>query len=71
MKYLPDIILLVFGLLVMVFLLVLGALSETWVAPACFLGVAVVYFGWWGTLVNLICRLSEIDPDDVDFNLPG
>jgi glycerol uptake facilitator-like aquaporin len=71
MKYLPDIILLVVGLLVMVLLLYLGALSENWVAPACFLGVAVVYFGWHRTLVNLMWRMAGKDPDDFDFHLPG
>jgi hypothetical protein len=55
----------------MVFLLLLGALSEGWVAPACFLGVAVVYFGWHRTLVNLMWRTAGKDPDDYDFHLPG
>ena len=71
MKYLPDIILLVVGLAVMVLLLYLGASSENWVAPACFLGVAVVYFGWHRTLVNLMWRMAGKDPDDFDFHLPG
>jgi hypothetical protein len=55
----------------MVLLLYLGALSENWVAPACFLGVAVVYFGWHRTLVNLMWRMAGKDPDDFDFHLPG
>jgi glycerol uptake facilitator-like aquaporin len=71
MKYLPDIILLVVGLVVMVLLLWLGAMSENWVALACFLGVAVVYFGWHRTLVNLMWRTAGKDPDDFDFHLPG
>jgi glycerol uptake facilitator-like aquaporin len=71
MKYLPDIALLVVGLLVMAFLLWLGAMSENWVALACFLGVAVVYFGWHRTLVNLMWRTAGKDPDDFDFHLPG
>jgi glycerol uptake facilitator-like aquaporin len=71
MKYLPDIILLVVGLLVMALLLILGAMSEGWVAPACFLGVAVVYFGWHRTLVNLGWRAAGKDPDDFDFHFPG
>ncbi len=71
MKYLPDIILLVVGLLVMAFLLILGAMSEGWVALACFLGVAVVHFGWWGTLLNLAWRHAGKDPDDFDFHFPG
>ena len=53
MKYLPDIVLLVVGLPVMAFLLLLGGLIEGWVALACFLGAAVVYFGWWRTMLNL------------------
>jgi glycerol uptake facilitator-like aquaporin len=71
MKYLPDIILLVVGLVVMVILLYLGAMSENWVAPACFLAVAVVYFGWHRTLVNLMWRTAGKNPDDFDFHLPG
>jgi glycerol uptake facilitator-like aquaporin len=71
MKYLPDIALLVLGLLVMALLLWLGAMSENWVALACFLGVAVVYFGWHRTLVNLMWRTAGKDPDDFDFHLPG
>jgi glycerol uptake facilitator-like aquaporin len=71
MKYLPDLILLVVGLLVMALLLILGALSEGWVALACFLGVAVVHFGWWRTLLNLVWRHAGKDPDDFDFPFPG
>jgi glycerol uptake facilitator-like aquaporin len=71
MKYLPDIALLVLGLLVMALLLWLGAMSENWVALACFLGVAVVYFGWHRTLVNLMWRTAGKDSDDFDFHLPG
>jgi glycerol uptake facilitator-like aquaporin len=71
MQYLPDIILLIVGLAVMVLLLLLGAMSENWVGPACFLGVAVVYFGWHRTLVNLCCRQAGKDPDDFDRYFPG
>jgi hypothetical protein len=72
MKYLPDVVLLVVGLPVMAVLLVLGALCEAgWVAPLCFLGVAVVYFGWHRTLVNLMWRQAGKDPDDFDFHFPG
>ncbi|MEJ2673477.1 MAG: hypothetical protein P8168_15055 [Deltaproteobacteria bacterium] len=72
MKYLPDIVLLIVGLLVMACLLLLGALSEAgWVAPLCFVGVAVVYFGWHRTLVNLMWRQAKKNPDDFDFHLPG
>lgn len=71
MKYLPDIIQFIAGLLIMAFLLVLGAMSEGKVALACFLGVAVVYFGWWRAVLNLGWRLAGKDPDDLDFHLPG
>ena len=71
MGNLLDIVLLVVGLLVMAFLLGLGAMSEGWVALACFLGVAVVHFGWWGTLLKLGWRLAGKDPDDFDFHFPG
>ena len=71
MKYLPDLILLVVGLLVMAFRLILGALSDGWVALACFLGVAGGVFGWWRTLVNLMWRHAGKDPDDFDFHFPG
>jgi len=71
MGNLLDIVLLALGLLVTAFLLWLGAVSEGWVALACFLGVAVVHFGWWRTLLNLGWRLAGKDPDDFDFPVPG
>jgi len=71
MKYLSDLVLLVAGPLVMAFLLRLGARSEGWVALAGFLGVAVVHFGWWRTLLNLGWRLAGKAPDVFDFNFPG
>ncbi len=71
MHYLSDIMLLLTGLLIMAFLLVLGALSEGWVALACFFGVAVVHCGWWLTLLSLGWRLAGKDPDDFDFHFPG
>ncbi len=69
--YLPDIILLIVGLGVMVFLLYLTAVSEGWVQLACILGTAVVYFGWNGALLRVGWRLSGKDPDDFDFHFPG
>jgi hypothetical protein len=71
MKYLSDIVLLVGGLLVMAFLLRPGARSEGWVAQAGFLGVAVVHFGRWRTLLNLGWRLPGKESDDFDFPFPG
>lgn len=72
MKYLPDIVLLVAGVPIMALLLILGALSETWVALACYLGAAVVYTGWHRALINLGWRVAGKNPDDVDdYHFPG
>jgi hypothetical protein len=69
--YLSEAIALVVGILIVAFLLYLGALSEGWVALLCYLGAAVVYTGWWRTLLNLGWRLARRDPDDFDFHFPG
>ncbi len=69
--HLPDIILLVAGLFFMVFLLYLGAISESWVALPCYLGAAVVYTGWHRALINWGWRLAGKDPGDHDFHFPG
>lgn len=61
--HLPDIIILVGGVLVMALLLLLGALAQNWVALPCFLGAAVVYHTWLRHLVLFIQRLSNIDLD--------
>ncbi len=71
MKYLPEIILLVIGLPIMVFLLYVAAVSEGWVALAAIVATAVVYTGWQGTLLSLGWRLAGKDPDDFDFRFPG
>lgn len=68
-KYLlPDIIQVVLGLLVMVLLLFLGAISRSVVALLCFLGVAVVYHTWFHQLIRFIQRVSdvEVDPNEDD-----
>jgi hypothetical protein len=59
--YVPDIILLVLGLLVMALLLLLGALAQNWVALPCFLGAAVVYHTWFFHLIKVIQRASSVD----------
>ncbi|MDI6854438.1 MAG: hypothetical protein QME75_12635 [Deltaproteobacteria bacterium] len=59
--YAADILTLVLGLLVMALLLLLGALSESWIALPCFLAVAVVYHTWFRHLVLFVQRLSDID----------
>lgn len=68
--YVPDIVILVLGVLVMALLLLLGALSKNWVALFCFLGVAVVYHTWFRYLVQFVARTSgvetELDEDDDD-----
>ncbi|MBW1992068.1 MAG: hypothetical protein JRI59_08135 [Deltaproteobacteria bacterium] len=67
--YLPDVILLVLGVLVMVLLLALGALSRTWVALLCFLGVAVVYHTWYRHLIQVVQKgagIEEPEEDDDD-----
>jgi len=70
--FLPEIIQLVVGLVLMTVLLYLGALCEGgWLALLCFLGAAVVYTGWWRALIQVGWRLAGKDPDDIDFHLPG
>jgi hypothetical protein len=61
-----DILTLVLGVLVMALLLLLGALSEGWIALLCFLAVAVVYHTWLRHLVLFVQRLSEIDLEEDD-----
>ncbi len=61
MRYAADIFVLIFGLLVMILLLFLGALSEGWVALLCFLGVAVVYHTWFRHLVGFVARTADLE----------
>ncbi len=69
-SHVPDIVILVLGVLVMVLLLLLGALSRNWVALLCFLAVAVVYHTWFRHLIRFIERTSgietEMDEEDDD-----
>jgi hypothetical protein len=55
-------------LLLPVMALMLPAIA---VGLTCFLGVAVMHFGWWRTLINLGWRLARRDPDDFDCHFPG
>jgi hypothetical protein len=59
--YLADIILLVLGVPIMALLLLLGALSQNWVALPCFLGVAVVYHTWFFHLIKVVQRACGVD----------
>jgi hypothetical protein len=61
-----DIVLLALGVPVMALLLVLGALSQNWVAFPCFLGVAVVYHTWFRHLLQVIQRHAGIDLEDAE-----
>jgi hypothetical protein len=70
--YLPTVLTLLLGLVVMAGLLYLGALSRNWVAPLCFLGVAVVYHTWFAMLQRLFSRdLKNWDEDDDKPIFPG
>lgn len=64
--YLADILLIVAGLGVMAGLLYLVAVSEGWVRLACILATAVVYFGWYRSLLNLARRFFGLDEKDDD-----
>lgn len=61
--YVREWLIIVAGLLVMAFLLLLGALSEGWVALLCFLAVAVVYHTWYHHLLSMVRRSMGVDPD--------
>jgi len=70
--YLPAILTLIIGLVIMAALLCLGALSQGWVAPLCYLGVAVVYYGWYRQLLLLARRyLGAGEEDDDQPFFPG
>ena len=71
-SYLPAILTLIIGLVIMAGLLCLGALSQGWVAPLCYLAVAVVYYGWYRQLLLLARRVlgCEEEDDDQSF-VPG
>jgi hypothetical protein len=65
-KYWPEILVLVLGLMVMALLLLLGAASQGWVAPACFVAAGVVYYGWYRQLLKLAQKIQGYEPDDDD-----
>jgi hypothetical protein len=65
-SYLPAVLTLVLGVLVMAGLLLLGAMSQNWVAPVCFLAVAVVYYGWYRLLLHLARRVLGVEEDEDD-----
>jgi hypothetical protein len=66
-SYLPAVLTLVIGLVVMAGLIYLGALSRGWVALLCFLGVAVVYYTWlWQLLLLARPDLGHGRKDDDD-----
>ncbi|MFZ5450528.1 MAG: hypothetical protein ACOZF2_01450 [Thermodesulfobacteriota bacterium] len=71
-SHLPAVLTLIFGLAVMAGLLYLGALAQNWVAPLCFLGVAVVFHTWMAQLQRLFSRnLKGWDEDDDKPIFPG
>jgi hypothetical protein len=65
-SYLPAVLTLILGLVVMAGLLYLGAMSRNWVALACYLAVAVVYYGWYRQLLQLARRVLGINEDEDD-----
>ncbi|MBI4796001.1 MAG: hypothetical protein HY790_09240 [Deltaproteobacteria bacterium] len=64
--YLPAVLTLLLGVVVMAGLLVLGAMSQNWVAPVCYLAAAVVYYGWYSQLLLLARRVLGINEEDDD-----
>jgi hypothetical protein len=71
MKHLPEILVLVLGLLVMGVLVYLVAASEGFLQLLGIISLTAVYFGWQGILMRWGWRLAGRDPDDVDFHFPG
>jgi hypothetical protein len=69
--YLPEILLLVVGVLVMALLLYLGAASQGWVALLCFLAAAVVYHSWHRQLLILGQKILGKNLDSNGGNFPG
>ena len=69
-KYLPDLLLLAFGLLVMALLIYLIASSHGWFSFLCILALAVVWIGWYRHLLNMALKSLGVDPDDED-DLPS
>jgi uncharacterized membrane protein len=71
-SHLPTVLMLIIGLVVMAGLLYLGALSQNWVAPLCFIAVAVVFYTWLVQLVLLVRpKWGQGDKDDDRPIFPG
>jgi hypothetical protein len=68
--YLPAVLTLVLGVVVMAGLLCLGAMSQNWVAPVCYLAAAVVYYGWYRQLLQLARRVLGVGEGDEDDDQP-
>lgn len=69
-KYLPHILLLALGLLVMALLMYVIALSQGWVSLLGILALAVVWISWYRYLLRLVLESLGVDPDDED-DLPS
>jgi hypothetical protein len=69
-KYLPDVLLLVLGLLVMALLMYVIAMSQGWISLLGILALAVVWTGWYRHILLLAYRNLGVDPDDED-DLPS
>jgi hypothetical protein len=65
-KYLPDIFLLTFGLIVMAFLIYVIAASRDWVCLVGILALVTVWVTWYRHLLRLAFGILGIDPDDED-----
>lgn len=64
--YLPDLLSLALGLLVMALLIYLGGQSEGWLAFLCYLALALVWTGWYRQLLRLAWKIQGHNPDDSD-----
>jgi hypothetical protein len=65
-KYLPDFLLLGFGLLVMAMLIYIIAASHGWMSLLGIAALAAVWIGWYRHLLRLAFKSLGIDPDDED-----
>ena len=65
-KYLPDFLLLAFGLCVMGLLIYIIAAVQGWVSLLGIVALAAVWVSWYRHLLRLAFRSLGIDPDDED-----
>jgi hypothetical protein len=65
-RYLPDILLLAAGLLVMALLIYVIAASQGWITLLGILALAVVWVSWYRHLCRLALESLGVDPDDED-----